>query len=568
LFARTRDAASLGALPLPLSFPLSDWFSGICRGARSVLGVMLFAALSAIASGAGTDFAAAQKKWQHYQSPHFELYSRNSDGSSRELLRNLELLHALFFSTFRFAERRPAEVTVYYFQSDRELAAYKSAHYSKDRELAAYYKASPDRSIIALSAEYDLESTQHTIFHEYIHHLFRVTGEEPPVWYNEGMAELFSTLEIGSNGLILGKPLPGHVALVAREDLLPLATLFAVDYQSSIYTQGQHTGLFYAESWALLHYSLFGKAGPLQARLDDFLRFAAAQRWKTGGSEELRAAFQQKVGIDYPAMEELLERYVRTGRYATRKVAPPKIASPESYPQRAVSHEEMRERLAELALRVNRDPRGKLVLLQALEKNPANIRALESLGADALIDGDEVTFRERWERAIAAGSRNPALYHELALFEGRRWFGEFDYYFRLPEQKTEELRKLLLRSIEGAPDQVVAYELLAWVEASAPAPKPAHVNLVQQHFPVLKEQQRTLLALALVRARLGDKETALQLLADLDRMVEPESSLSWQVRFVQRRLQTKPEGEEKTEKTVETSASMTFRLVKPSESNR
>lgn len=546
---------------------MSDWFSESAV-VRAALSVVPFAALFALAPAAAADFAAAQKKWQHYQSPHFELFSRNSDGSSRELLRNLELLHALFFSTFRFAERRPAEVTVYYFQSDRELVAYKSANYSKDRELAAYYKASPDRSVIALSAEYGLESTQHIIFHEYIHHLFRATGEEPPLWYNEGMAELFSTLEIGSSGLILGKPLPGHVALLAREDLLPLATLFAVDHQSSIYTQGQHAGLFYAESWALLHYSFFGKHGPTQERLDDFLRFAAAQRWATGGSEELRAAFRQKVGIDYPAMEGLLESYVRTGRYAARRVSQPKIAPPESYPQRAVSREEMRERLAELALRVNRDPRGKLVLLQALEKDPANIRALESLGADALVDGDEATFRERWERAIAAGSRNPALYHEFARFEGRRWFSQFDYYFRLPGQKTEELRQLLLRSIERAPDQVVAYELLAWVEATAPAPNPAHVNLVQKHFPALKEQHRTLLALALVRARLGDPDTALQLLADLERMVEPESSLLWQVRLVQRRLQAKPEGEEETEKTVEAPASMTFRLAKPSGSNR
>lgn len=544
-----------------------EWFCQICSGVRLALGVVSFAALSVIVSAAEVDFAVAQKKWQHYQSPHFELYSRNSDGSSRELLHNLELLHALFFSTFRFAERRPAEVTVYYFQSDRELVAYKSANYAKDRELAAYYKALPDRSIIALSAEYDLRQTQHIIFHEYIHHLFRATGEDPPVWYNEGMAELFSTIEIGSSGLILGKPLPGHVDRLAREDLLPLATLFAVDPQSSIYTQGQHTGLFYAESWALLHYSFFGKDGPTQERLDDFLRFAAAQRWKLDGSAGLQAVFRQKVGIDYLAMEKLLERYVRTGRYAARKLPQPKIAPPESYLQRAVSREEMRERLAELALRVNRDPRGKLALLQALEKNPANFRALESLGADALIDGDEITSRERWERAIAAGSRNPALYHEFALFEGRRWFSQFDYYFRLSEEKTEELRKLLLRSIECAPDQVVAYELLAWVEATAPAPKPVHVNLVQKHFPTLKEKHRTLLALALLRVRLGDPETALQLLADLEKM-EPDPSLLWQVRFVQRRLQTKPENEEETGKTAEAPASRTFRLVKPSGLNQ
>ena len=38
---------------------------------------------------------AVDDKWRHYQSGNFELYSRNAEAESRELLQNLELLRAV-----------------------------------------------------------------------------------------------------------------------------------------------------------------------------------------------------------------------------------------------------------------------------------------------------------------------------------------------------------------------------------------------------------------------------------------------------------------------------------------
>jgi hypothetical protein len=133
----------------------------------------------------------------------------------------------------------------------------------------------------------------------------------------------------------------------------------------------------------------------------------------------------------------------------------------------------------------------------------------------ALMEGDEHIALQRWRDAAAAGSTNPALYHQLALREGGRWFRQFDYYFRLPEERADELRSLLLRSIKNAPQQSVAYEILAWVESAAPRPDIANVNLVQKRFADLQDRAHTLLALAMVRIRLGDREAALSLLDDI-----------------------------------------------------
>ena len=199
--------------------------------------------------------------------------------------------------------------------------------------------------------------------------------------------------------------------------------------------------------------------------------------------------------------------------------------------------EETRLRLAELALRVNRTPLAKLVLLDAVQNNSKDPRPYEALGADALRDGDELIARERWQQAVDAGTRNPAIYRELGRVESRAWFPQFDVYFRLPAEKADRLRGLLLKSIELSPDQTDGYEMLAWVEAFSPTPGVQNINLVQGRFDKLKQKELTLLAFALVRHRVGDNPTALEMLGALE-----NAETGGAIRFTVEELRAKIEG--------------------------
>lgn len=67
----------------------------------------------------------ADAKWRHYQSEHFELFSRNPEGESRRLLHNLELVRAVFFETYGFKPVRALPMTVYFFSRDRHFETYK-----------------------------------------------------------------------------------------------------------------------------------------------------------------------------------------------------------------------------------------------------------------------------------------------------------------------------------------------------------------------------------------------------------------------------------------------------------
>jgi Tfp pilus assembly protein PilF len=484
--------------------------------------------------GAETEqFPGTNDGWRHFQSPHFDLYSEDRGWDSRGFLHKLELLRASFLDSFQLIERRPLEVTLYYFGSERDFRAYKP------EELGfmpgGFYHADSDHAVIVLAPRDDEHGAQRVIFHEYVHHLFWVAEEYPPAWFNEGMAEMFSTIDEESGRLVFGRMIPDRIRLLQQEEMLPLETLFAVDHKSPVFTTGTHgVGVFYAESWALMHYLYLGVSKLPEDRLNLFLK-ALQSPAAVSDPDSLRKSCRQLLGMDYPELLAQLQRYVQSGIYREGMLPLPKIADGSAYAMRLVPRDEIRERLAELSLRINRAPVARRALVDMLEKNPDDVHLHEVLGMNALRDSDEAVAREHWEKAVTLGSDNPAIYHELAQMESG-WFRQFDYYFRLPAERAQWLRRLLRRSIEYAPNQTAAYEMLAWVEATASEISAANVNLVQSHFNTLHDKPRTLLALALIRLHAGDKDLAAALLEQLDRM-NPDASIARAAEIVSAKME-------------------------------
>lgn len=504
--------------------------------ARVLVGLFLMLSVGAIVASAKDAFPGESRKWRHYQSPNFELYSGNSDRESREVLQNLELFHAAFLDFMKLPVRRPLPVTVFYFANDSDFRAYVPTAYGKKHNFAGFYVERPDRAVILLSPRDELKQAQQLVFHEYVHHLFRVMEERPPTWYNEGMAELFSTLQEESGRLVFGRPVAGRVVQLQQEGLMPLEQLFAVSHESAVFREGEYTGQFYAQSWGLIHFCYFGANDIPGEKLGLFLDVARSPRFAEQ-PERVRAFFRELFGFDYPELERRVERYMRVGRYQARSLPVPRIADMKTYASRAVAPEEAQLRLAEVAARVNRTPEARLTLLHGAERHPEDTRLDETLGMLAYYDNDQVGTRERWERAIEHGTVNPAVFHQVAQQMTQRLFAQFDPFYRMPDEMAAKLRVLLRRSIEAAPQQTAAYETLAWVEATSGECVVANVNLVQERFPQLKTKDRTLVSLALVRHRRGDNAGAIALLDDLPKL-DPDD---WSVQAAER-LRAKIEG--------------------------
>jgi tetratricopeptide (TPR) repeat protein len=271
--------------------------------------------------------------------------------------------------------------------------------------------------------------------------------------------------------------------------------------------------------------------------MDLFLRVAASPDIQEN-PEQFRAACQDLLGMGYPELQREIERYVLTGRFEGQKARRPTIADPRAYLARSVSPDEMSNRLAELALRSTGSPTANLDVRNRLERSP-DLRLHEVLGAIALMGDENDEAREHLRQAVELGATNPATFRELARLEFNLVFGEFNLDYRMPPKRADDLRHLLKKSIECAPTQSTGYEMLAWVEASVEKPDLANVKLVQDRFNVLNDRPRTLLALALVRMRLGREKEAAGLLKQLEKL-QPNDWVRYRAELTAARLENRP----------------------------
>ena len=103
-----------------------------------------------------------------------------------------------------------------------------------------------------------------TAFHEYVHLHLKDSLPGAPLWLNEGLAEFYGALQFARGEALLGAPILPYVYLLRSSELLPLTTLFAIDGRSPHYNEQDKSGIFYGQSWALVHYLMLGADGARQ----------------------------------------------------------------------------------------------------------------------------------------------------------------------------------------------------------------------------------------------------------------------------------------------------------------
>ena len=231
--------------------------------------------VSILAVAAGTAFAAP--KWVRIDSPHFELFTNAGERSGRRTILYFEQVRDFFLKTGNVGKAPSFPVRIIRFGSRKEFESYQPS-----KATAAYYMSSPKRDLIVMGTPG--HQTKSTAVHEYVHLLVQHSGAELPVWLNEGLAELFSTLEPRGKEVLFGA-IPGRV--LRDRQWLPLTELTAVDHHSPHYTELDKKRRFYTQSWVLTHMLCLSK--PYRNRFTDFLREVDGDT----GQEAFRRVFGQ-----------------------------------------------------------------------------------------------------------------------------------------------------------------------------------------------------------------------------------------------------------------------------------
>src|SRR3989454_527444 len=204
-------------------------------------------------------FPPETDSWIQVRTAHFVLYSNASEKRTLDLGRRLERFRAAlsrFNKTFRVDP--PVSTFIYVFKDDASLAPYKKRFDGRPVELSGLFVGRIDGYYIILNGERHAEPLQ-VIFHEYTHHFLENNLHRVPAWFNEGLAECYSTFRADDRTASIGMTQTDHVLFLRDHALLPLRELFAVTTSSPDYNEGERRGVFYAESWALMHYLMWDK---------------------------------------------------------------------------------------------------------------------------------------------------------------------------------------------------------------------------------------------------------------------------------------------------------------------
>jgi len=155
-------------------------------------------------------FAVPKDSWTTVKSTNFFLIGNASQKDIVDVATKLEQFRDVFtrlFPAMKF--NSPVPTTVVVFKNDSSYRPFKPSP-----NLAGYFQPGTDVNYITLTADRTSEQPFRVIFHEYVHQLVNNTLGDQPAWFNEGLAEYYSTFTIDKDQIIkLGLVVPEHLEL-------------------------------------------------------------------------------------------------------------------------------------------------------------------------------------------------------------------------------------------------------------------------------------------------------------------------------------------------------------------
>jgi Tfp pilus assembly protein PilF len=338
-------------------------------------------ALAVIAAEA----SAAASTWTRVSSPSIDIFTDAGENSARALLDRFETLNRIFRES-NVAES-PPHLRVFIFSSERDFEKYRPS-----RAAAGFYRSEEDQDLIVLAEGNQLKDIAS---HEYLHRVIQHASPLLPAWLNEGLPEFYSTISISGNKVRVGAPIERHLHLLARERWLD-----AEDLSLGNRADG---GIFYAESWALVH--MLSLSPDLSKGMPEFVKLL------TEGVAQ-NEAFPKVFGISMAEALEALHFYLRLPKEITLP-APP-VETTEKYQSTRLSPADASLALADLALRTDHPELARSLFEKTAKENPDSPAAVAGLGSLALSSNRKDDAKREFERAIAIGSRDARTFFELA----------------------------------------------------------------------------------------------------------------------------------------------------------
>jgi tetratricopeptide (TPR) repeat protein len=400
--------------------------SGIPAGAPASRQVCTAAIALALACWclAGTRAAAAGRAWHKAQSQNFTLVGSAEERDLRRAAQDLEALHATLSSIYPGLEPTvPTWVVI--FKDMREFTRFlpRDDRGRPRPNVGGYFLPDPDVNYIVFG-DYRSEYGRRVVLHEYAHSALHRGARKPPMWLNEGLADFYSTFEWNPKvaPTILGRPPADLLGVLRSQEFIPLERIIAAKNTDALWEDGARVAMFYAESWALVHYLAVERK---RASTGQIAAYLAALDRATAPAQ----AFEEAFGESIAEVDVKLRTYVRRPEYEGLAVTPGTVptTSPVVVP---MSGAEVGWLQGDLLLRVGTLDEADAELSAALALDPSNVDGRIAVARVDLVSGRREHGVAALREIAAANPLSFAAQYYLggALGAGRQYYDAFAAY--------------------------------------------------------------------------------------------------------------------------------------------
>ncbi len=490
------------------------------------------------------------EQWYYTRSGHFEVIACGSERATRRLLADFQKFQQAVRLVWPVQLRPLAASTLLLCgEKNRYDAFVPASHRTGDALIPSLFLRNRERIAIVVDtqtertsisdaqailnastsgAEYEVDHYRQ-LYREYVHYLLSQSETRPPIWLQEGLAQIIMDVELTDRHLIYGKvnsykgegsgvnPLgpadddasvsnvvvgeqPFNVVLQYRR-LMPLGKFFAIGPNSEEARNPLGNNLWAKQAYAFVHYCLFGA----NLRHKDALVEFVGRLTQEPLSEDL---FRTCFKTGYKGMVEELNGYLRHTRHkyqqyplqAADRVTAQSIELTEATP-------------AQIGL-IKGDA---LVLAGHPEAAYVEYRNAYRRGSrdPALLAGlaetvpDTAMSAKFTDEAVKAGATRPSVFIRQARARLESFRADPGPDGKLTQQQLAAVLTPLFKARTLPPPLPEVYETIAegWM-LSAVAPRPEHLAVLDEGVRRFPRESDLVHQVALLYRQIGSNETA------------------------------------------------------------
>jgi tetratricopeptide (TPR) repeat protein len=193
--------------------------------------------------------------------------------------------------------------------------------------------------------------------------------------------------------------------------MIPIEDLLSADHTSPYYNERNRVSVFYAESWAMVHYLLLDPEARNQQLLAHFIR-----AWEASG-DQVEAA-RETFG-DLKKFSQTMEAYARKQQFMVGTLKTAVRGDPKSLMSREMPPAELAAYRALFYIHTKRPAEAEAAVQEALQQNPQLSVAYEAQGLEAYAQNQFAAAGRSFARAVALGEASFSAYYFDAMSELR-----------------------------------------------------------------------------------------------------------------------------------------------------